>query len=106
MRKAELERSMLVSKTATASLGRFDKKIEGEPKARGIKRKFDANVGDFKSEKDAAMTVLGKIGTAERKKALKKGGEGAEGGLNTRKAVRFEERKQQLQNKRVNSKRK
>lgn len=106
VRKAELERSMLVSKTATASLGRFDNKIEGEPKARGIKRKFETNVGDFKSEKESAMTMLGKIGTAERKKAPKKGGEGVEGGLNQRKAVRFEERKAQLQNKRFNSKRK
>lgn len=103
VRKAELERSMLVSKTATASLGRFDNKIEGEPKARGIKRKFEANVGDFKSEKDSAMTILGKVGVAERKKAPKKGGEGADGGLNQRKAVRFEERKEQLQNKRFNS---
>ncbi|BEI91584.1 uncharacterized protein CcaverHIS019_0404040 [Cutaneotrichosporon cavernicola] len=100
VRKAELERSMLVSKTATASLGRFDNKIEGEPRAKGIKRKFEATVGDFKSEKDAAMSILTKVGTAERKKGPKKGGEGEEGGLNKRKAVRFEERKQQLANKR------
>lgn len=38
-RAQELERGLLVSKASTASLGRFDKKIEGEPKARGIKRK-------------------------------------------------------------------
>lgn len=38
-RKKELERSMLISKTATASMGKFDKKIEGEPKVKGIKRK-------------------------------------------------------------------
>ncbi|GMK58748.1 hypothetical protein CspeluHIS016_0601900 [Cutaneotrichosporon spelunceum] len=100
VRKAELERSMLVSKTATASLGRFDNKIEGEPRAKGIKRKFEATVGDFKSEKDTAMSILTKVGTAERKKGPKKGGEGEEGGLNKRKAVRFEERKQQLANKR------
>lgn len=101
VRKAELERSMLVSKTATASLGRFDNKIEGEPRAKGIKRKFEATVGDFKSEKDAAMSILTKVGTAERKKGPKKGGEGEDGGLNQRKAVRFEERKQQLANKRA-----
>jgi regulator of ribosome biosynthesis len=100
VRKAELERSMLVSKTATASLGRFDKKIEGEPRAKGIKRKFEATVGDFKGEKEAAMSILNKVGTAERKKGPKKGGEGEDGGLNQRKAVRFEERKQQLANKR------
>lgn len=99
-RKAELERSMLVSKTSTASLGKFDKKIEGEPRARGLKRKFDANVGDHKSEKEQAMTMLHKLGTADRKKAPKKGGEGVEGGINVRKAMRHEERKAAKDNRR------
>lgn len=99
-RKAELERSMLVSKTSTASLGRFDRKIEGEPKAKGIKRKFEANVGDYADEKATAMNLLNKLGTAERKKQPKKGGEGREGDLNLRKAVRHETRKKQLENTR------
>ncbi|TXT07308.1 hypothetical protein VHUM_03478 [Vanrija humicola] len=98
IRKAELERSMLVSKTSTASLGRFDKKIEGEPRAKGIKRKFEATVGDFKAEKDSAMTLLGKIGVAEGKKAPKKGGSGVAGGVNVRKAIRHEERAAQRAN--------
>lgn len=38
-RKQELERSLLVSKQATASMGKFDQKIEGEPKVKGVKRK-------------------------------------------------------------------
>jgi regulator of ribosome biosynthesis len=100
VRKAELERGMLVSKTATASLGRFDRKIEGEPKAKGIKRKFDANVGDHAVEKAAAMELLGKIGTAEGKKAPKKGSAGKDGDLNLRKAVRLETRTKQLENRR------
>lgn len=88
---------MLVSKTSTASLGRFDKKIEGEPRARGVKRKFDANVvTDFSGEKSQAMDVLHKLGTAERKKAPKKGGAGVEGGVNARKAMRYEARTKQL----------
>lgn len=102
-RKAELERSMLVSKTSTASLGKFDKKIEGEPRARGMKRKFEANVGDHKSEKEQAMTVLHKLGTAAGKKAPKKGSEGTDGGLNVRKAMRHEERKAAKDNRRSNS---
>jgi regulator of ribosome biosynthesis len=102
-RKAELERNMLVSKTATASLGRFDRAIEGEPRVKGIKRKFDNNVGgDFAGEKAAAMTLLGQIGTAERKKAPKKGSEGRDGDLNLRKAVRHETRTKQLENRRRN----
>lgn len=99
-RKAELDRGLLVSKTATASLGCFDRAIEGEPRAKGIKRKFESNVGDFAGEKAAAMDLLGKIGTAERKKGPKKGGEGKEGDLNLRKAVRHETRTKQLENRR------
>lgn len=38
-RKEELDRSMALSRTATASMGKFDKKIEGEPKIKGVKRK-------------------------------------------------------------------
>jgi len=38
-RKDELDRSMALSRTATASMGKFDKKIEGEPKIKGVKRK-------------------------------------------------------------------
>jgi hypothetical protein len=30
---------MALSRTATASMGKFDKKIEGEPKIKGVKRK-------------------------------------------------------------------
>jgi regulator of ribosome biosynthesis len=38
-RKEELERSMAITKGSTASLGRFDRLIEGEPKVKGVKRK-------------------------------------------------------------------
>lgn len=98
VRKAELDRSMLISKTATASMGKFDRKIEGEPKVKGVKRKFDANVGDFSSEKESYHTLLGKLGVADRKKAPKKGGEGADGGVNVRKALRHEGRKAERSN--------
>ncbi|RSH84067.1 Rhodanese- sulfurtransferase [Saitozyma podzolica] len=57
VRKAELERSMLVSKTSTASLGKFDKAIEGEPRAKGVKRKFEANE-DVQGEKDRQLQLL------------------------------------------------
>lgn len=91
-RKQELNRNMLISKTSTASLGKFDNKIQGEPKARGMKRKFDANVpggnrGDG-TEKERQMAVLKRVERGETKKS-KKGGEGVDGGLNVRKALRF-----------------
>ena len=78
---------MLISKTSTASLGRFDKSIEGEPKARGVKRKFEANVdGKWKDEKAKAMEVLKAVESGERKKV--KGTSREEGAVNARKAVR------------------
>jgi regulator of ribosome biosynthesis len=64
-------------------MGKFDKKIEGEPKSKGVKRKFEAN-NDVKGENTAALDILKRV---ER-------GEGAEGGVNYRKAVRQEGREQ------------
>jgi hypothetical protein len=46
-RKEELDRSMALSRTATASMGKFDKKIEGEPKIKGVKRKVSVAVWRF-----------------------------------------------------------
>jgi regulator of ribosome biosynthesis len=43
-RKEELDRSMALSRTATASMGKFDKKIEGEPKIKGVKRKVSVGL--------------------------------------------------------------
>ncbi|WRT63136.1 uncharacterized protein IL334_000039 [Kwoniella shivajii] len=91
LRKNELQRSMLISKTSTASLGRFDEKIQGEPKAKGVKRKFEPTVTDFKGEKSSALDVLKRLESGVGKvKKTKKGSSGEEGGLNVRKAVRFQ----------------
>jgi hypothetical protein len=38
-RKAMLERDLQMSRTATASMGKFDKKLNNEPKQKGIRRK-------------------------------------------------------------------
>ena len=73
-------------------MGKFDKKIEGEPKAKGVKRKFEAN-NDVKGENTAALDILKRVERGEMSKT-KKGGEGVEGGVNYRKAVRHEGREQ------------
>ena len=76
-------------------MGKFDNKIEGEPKTKGVKRKFEDNVRDVKGEKEAALGILKSVERGEGKKAKsRKGGEGEEGGVNYRKAVRFEGREQ------------
>lgn len=92
-RKAELDRTLLISKVSTASMGKFDKKIEGEPKAKGVKRKFEPTVGDVKGETSAALDILKRVERGETSKT-KKGGEGQDGGVNYRKAVRNEGREQ------------
>jgi regulator of ribosome biosynthesis len=39
VRKQEIERTLATSRISTASMGKFDKKLEGEKKVRGVKRK-------------------------------------------------------------------
>jgi hypothetical protein len=38
-RKSEIDRSLATTRISTASMGRFDKKLEGEKKLKGVKRK-------------------------------------------------------------------
>jgi hypothetical protein len=45
-RKKELERRILVNKVSTGSMGKFDKKLEGEPKIKGAKRKVRSCILD------------------------------------------------------------
>ncbi|KAI9034395.1 ribosome biogenesis regulatory protein-domain-containing protein [Hyaloraphidium curvatum] len=84
LRKAELERSIAVTKFSTASLGKFDKAIAGEPKVnRGKKRTADEMLVDLKKEREKTREVLskvvGKVGKAEPL-------------VNARKAAAIEER--------------
>ncbi len=99
-RKKELERGLLISKTATASMGKFDKKIEGEPKVKGVKRKFEDNLatGGWGQERGKAMDVLKSVESGERKK--NKGTQLEEGGVSHRKAVRHLGREQRAEKKR------
>lgn len=52
-RKQELDRSMALSRTATASMGQFDKKIDGEPKIKGVKRKVSLLTTDFMGNRNS-----------------------------------------------------
>lgn len=38
-RKEDIDRTLATSRSSTASMGKFDKKLEGEKKLRGVKRK-------------------------------------------------------------------
>lgn len=41
-RKTEIERTLATTRSSTASMGKFDKKLEGEKKLRGVKRKVNS----------------------------------------------------------------
>ncbi|WFC98563.1 Rhodanese- sulfurtransferase [Malassezia yamatoensis] len=60
-RKAELEAGILRAKGSTASMGRFDKTLQGESKPRGVKRSFRPNEVDASSERAANLALLSKI---------------------------------------------
>lgn len=43
-RKRDIDRTLATTRTSTASMGRFDKKLEGEKKLKGVKRKVCCQV--------------------------------------------------------------
>ncbi|EAU84446.2 hypothetical protein CC1G_01442 [Coprinopsis cinerea okayama7 len=85
-RKEELDRTLATTRTSTASMGRFDKKLEGEKKIRGIKRKFEPNEGSVEKEAKANLSLLAKMDSDSRK--MRRTEKESESVLNVRKAVR------------------
>jgi regulator of ribosome biosynthesis len=62
LKKRQLQDRLVISKTATASIGKHDKKLGGEPKLKGVKRKFEPSVADLAKEKQSSLNILSKIG--------------------------------------------
>ncbi|KAF9157257.1 Rhodanese- sulfurtransferase [Actinomortierella ambigua] len=77
MKRREIENQILVSKAATASAGRFDKKMDGDLKPKGIRRQFAPTITDSGKEKSGNMDILNRI--------VGKGGEDL---VNVRKAIK------------------
>ncbi|KAI6146145.1 ribosome biogenesis regulatory protein-domain-containing protein [Pisolithus tinctorius] len=85
-RKEELEKTLAATRTSTASMGKFDKKLEGDKKIRGVKRKFDPTEVSAEKEKQASLAVLSQLdGDAKRAKIEKGTGDDV---VNVRKAIR------------------
>jgi regulator of ribosome biosynthesis len=53
-RKGELDREIVTARVSTASMGRFDKKLEGEKKLKGVKRK----VWHFRAVRFSEINVI------------------------------------------------
>ncbi|KAF9048111.1 RRS1-domain-containing protein [Hymenopellis radicata] len=88
-RKKEIDRTLTTARISTASMGRFDKKLEGEKKMRGVKRKFDPAEASIESEKNASIALLSKMDSDAKKMRRAPEREKGDAVLNVRKAVRF-----------------
>jgi len=86
-RKTEIGRTLAVTRTSTASMGRFDKKLDGEKKLKGVKRKFDPAEVSASSEKSNNLAILSKLDREPQAKKSKRSDPSSEV-LNVRKAVR------------------
>ncbi|KAI8074401.1 ribosome biogenesis regulatory protein-domain-containing protein [Gongronella butleri] len=60
-KKSELQQAIAASRTATASVGKFDKTLRNEQKIKGVTHQFAPTVGDAKAEKTSSMDILNKI---------------------------------------------
>jgi regulator of ribosome biosynthesis len=71
--KRNLQKRIVDSRKSTASLGRFDKQMEGDVKVKGLKRKFDSNTRSVKEEMEVMNQVVSKDGKVKvnKKKAIK-----------------------------------
>jgi len=63
VRKKELVRQLESTKFSTASVGKFDKAIENEPKVKnmGRKRKYEASTGDLQSERKRLSEIADRL---------------------------------------------
>ncbi|KAF8969338.1 RRS1-domain-containing protein [Flammula alnicola] len=86
-RKEEIDRTLATTRQSTASMGKFDKKLDGEKKIRGVKRKFDPTEVPIETEKKSSLDLIAKMESDKKKMSREPRTE--ESDLNVRKAVSF-----------------
>ncbi|KAH7887347.1 ribosome biogenesis regulatory protein-domain-containing protein [Phlebopus sp. FC_14] len=84
-RKAHVEKTLASTRISTASMGKFDRKLEGDKKMRGVKRKFDPAELSAEQEKQASLAMLSELESAGKRSRTEKGIDDA---VNVRKAIR------------------
>ncbi|KAJ1970901.1 Rhodanese- sulfurtransferase, partial [Dimargaris xerosporica] len=77
MKKQDLQRALTLTKTSTASLGKFDQKLKDEPRVKGIKRKFKPATDKASKERETSLGLLKQVidgpkNTVNVRKAVKK----------------------------------
>ncbi|KAG6841843.1 hypothetical protein C0991_006250 [Blastosporella zonata] len=86
-RKNDIEKTLATTRISTASMGKFDNKLQGEKKIRGVKRKFDPTEKSVSDEAKASVALLSRLESDSKK--TRREPQAEESVLNTRKAVRF-----------------
>ncbi|KAF8735446.1 hypothetical protein AX14_002031 [Amanita brunnescens Koide BX004] len=84
-RKRDIERGLAQARISTASMGRFDRQLEGEKKPHGIKRKFNPTEESADAEKKTSLALLSSM-ESDAKKMWKEPRQ--EDVVNVRKAIR------------------
>ncbi|KAH0840271.1 ribosome biogenesis regulatory protein-domain-containing protein [Lanmaoa asiatica] len=84
-RKVDIDRTLASTRISTASMGKFDKRLEGDKKMRGVKRKFDPAEASAAQEKQTSLAVLSSLEGETKRARKEKGGDDV---LNVRKAIR------------------
>jgi len=86
-RQTDIDHTLATTRISTASMGKFDKKLEGDKKMRGVKRKFDPAEVSAEKEKKSSLALLSKLEGETKRARRDKGGDGDDV-LNVRKAIR------------------
>ncbi|KAF8655337.1 hypothetical protein AX16_003110 [Volvariella volvacea WC 439] len=86
-RKDEIDRTLAHTRISTASMGKFDRQLDGEKKLRGVKRKFDPTEAPVDSERKASLALLQRM-ESDAKKMRQEPKFGDDNVLNVRKAIR------------------
>ncbi|PPR02658.1 hypothetical protein CVT24_002141 [Panaeolus cyanescens] len=87
-RKEEIDKTLASTRVSTASMGKFDKRLEGEKKLRGVKRKFEPAEASAEQEKKSSLNLLAKM-ESDSKKMRAAPADESSSVLNVRKAVKF-----------------
>ncbi|KZT05636.1 RRS1-domain-containing protein [Laetiporus sulphureus 93-53] len=87
-RKVKISRTLAMTRTSTASMGKFDRTLEGEKKLKGVKRKFEPTEVSASQEKSHNLAILQKLEREPAAKKMKKLDGGGDDVLNVRKAIR------------------
>ncbi|KAL9713110.1 Rhodanese- sulfurtransferase [Leucoagaricus gongylophorus] len=92
-RKKEIDHVLATTRTSTASMGKFDRQLDGEKKPRGLKRKFDPIEASAEQEKKNALALLSRMESDTKKM---RGGPSTndDGLVNVRKAIRLTSKRQ------------